>query len=114
MKNNKEDIDNYYKANYKLGKQSFFHINIPFNKKPTIPLIRADTTKSHLLLGVSSTVLTKSVYELATSVKAMQKDLTEITERIRTVEETPKRRWDLVVSALISGIVGFLLKGMFM
>ncbi len=75
--------------------------------------LESSTKSAHKRID-SIEVLTKSVYELATSVKAMQKDLTEITERIRTVEETPKRRWDLVVSALISGIVGFLLKGMFM
>ena len=58
-------------------------------------------------------MLTKSVYELATSVKAMQKDLTEVTERIRAMEETPKKRWDLVISAIISALVGYLVKGMF-
>ncbi len=58
--------------------------------------------------------LTKSVYELATAVKAMQNNLNDVTERIKTVEETPKKRWDLVCTTLISALVGYLLKGLIM
>lgn len=74
--------------------------------------LESSTKSAHKRID-SIEILTRSVYELATSVKAMQKDLCEITERIRSVEETPKKRWDIVISALISGIVGFAVKGMF-
>ncbi|MBE7020466.1 MAG: hypothetical protein E7411_03410 [Ruminococcaceae bacterium] len=74
--------------------------------------LESSTKAAHKRID-SIEILTRSVYELATSVKAMQKDLCEITERIRSVEETPKKRWDIVISALISGIVGFAVKGMF-
>ena len=58
--------------------------------------------------------LTNSVYELASSIKAMQVDLSDISQRIRLVEETPKKRWDLVCTTVISALVGYLVKGMFM
>ena len=58
--------------------------------------------------------LTNSVYELASSIKAMQVDLNDISQRIRMVEETPKKRWDLVCTTVISALVGYLVKGMFM
>lgn len=57
--------------------------------------------------------LTNSVYELASSIKAMQLDLNDISQRIRMVEETPKKRWDLVCTTVISAIVGYLVKGFF-
>ena len=60
--------------------------------------------------------LTKSVYELTASIKSMQKDILEMSERLHIIEDKPAKRWDLVIStlvtAMVSGIVGFLLKGM--
>ena len=58
--------------------------------------------------------LTNSVYELASSIKAMQTDLNDISKRIRIVEETPKKRWDLVCTTLISAVLGYFIKGFFM
>ena len=57
--------------------------------------------------------LTNSVYELASSIKAMQSDLKDVSQRIRVVEETPKKRWDLVCTTLISAVLGYLIKGFF-
>lgn len=50
--------------------------------------------------------LTQSVYELASSIKAMQRDITDMSGRIRTIEEKPAKRWDLIVSTVITTIVG--------
>ena len=56
--------------------------------------------------------LTNSVYELAISLKAMQRDLTDISNRVKTMEEAPKKRWDLVCTTFISALVGYLVKGL--
>lgn len=53
--------------------------------------------------------LTQSVYELASSIKAMQRDITDISGRIKTIEEKPAKRWDLIVSAVITTAVGVLI-----
>ncbi len=53
--------------------------------------------------------LTKSVYELAASIKAMQHDITDMSGRLRTMEEKPGKRWDLVIASLITGVVGALI-----
>lgn len=57
--------------------------------------------------------LTKSVYELASSIKTMQHDITDISGRIKTIEEKPAKRWDLVVSTVITTAVGILIGYMF-
>lgn len=57
--------------------------------------------------------LTQSVYELASSIKAMQRDITDMSGRIKTIEEKPAKRWDLIVSAVITtltgAVIGYLL-----
>lgn len=50
--------------------------------------------------------LTRSVYELASSIKTMQHDISDISGRIKTIEEKPAKRWDLVVSTVITTFVG--------
>ncbi len=52
--------------------------------------------------------LTQSVYELAASIKSMQRDITDMSSRIKTIEEKPAKRWDLIVSTVITTIVGVL------
>lgn len=57
--------------------------------------------------------LTESVYSLAQSVKSMQEDLKNIMARVAKIEERPAKRWEGVISTiitvLISGIGGFIL-----
>lgn len=53
--------------------------------------------------------LTQSVYELASSIKAMQRDITDMSGRIKTIEEKPAKRWDLIVSTVITTIVGVVI-----
>ena len=50
--------------------------------------------------------LAKSVYELASSIKTMQHDITDMSGRIKTIEEKPAKRWDLVITTAITTIVG--------
>lgn len=50
--------------------------------------------------------LTKSVYELASSIKTMQHDITEMSGRLKTIEDKPAKRWDLIVSTIITTFVG--------
>ena len=58
--------------------------------------------------------LTESVYKLAVSIENMQKEMTEYKSRLEKIEETPKKRWEVVVAALISAFVGYLIKGFLM
>ena len=53
--------------------------------------------------------LAKSVYELASSIKTMQRDITDMSGRLKTIEEKPARRWDLVVTTAITALVGILI-----
>lgn len=53
--------------------------------------------------------LTQSVYELAASIKSMQRDITDMSSRIKTIEEKPAKRWDLIVSTAITTIVGVVI-----
>lgn len=53
--------------------------------------------------------LTNSVYELALSIKTMQRDMTDISGRIKTIEEKPAKRWDLIVTSAITTIVGMVI-----
>ena len=57
--------------------------------------------------------LTKSVYELASSIKTMQHDISEMTGRIKTIEEKPAKRWDLVVTTALTTIVGIVVGYLF-
>ena len=53
--------------------------------------------------------LTKSVYELASSIKTMQHDITDMSGRLKTIEEKPAKRWDLIVTASLTTIVGLII-----
>lgn len=57
--------------------------------------------------------LTESVYSLAQSVKSMQENLKNIMARVAKIEERPVKRWEVVISTiitvLISGVGGFIL-----
>lgn len=57
--------------------------------------------------------LTKSVYELASSIKTMQHDITDMSDRIKTIEEKPAKRWDLIITSVITAIVGIVIGHLF-
>ena len=50
--------------------------------------------------------LTESVHIIATETKAMREDLNDITERVDDIERKPSKRWETVITALITAIVG--------
>lgn len=54
-------------------------------------------------------VLAQTVSGIASNSEAMQRDITDIYARIKTIEEKPARRWELMVSAVITTLVGVLI-----
>ncbi len=61
--------------------------------------------------GIDS--LAKSVYEIASSLKDMKGDITDMSDRIKTIEEKPAKRWDLIVTSAITAIVGIVVGYLF-
>lgn len=57
--------------------------------------------------------LVESVHTIATETKAMRTDVNEITKRVEEIENRPRKRYDTIITALItatiSGIVGYVL-----
>lgn len=57
--------------------------------------------------------LVVSVSKLAGSVENLCTDMTEVTGRVKCMEEKPAKRWDqlvgLLMAALVSGLIGFLI-----
>lgn len=56
-----------------------------------------------------------SVERLATNMEAMAKELSRQGECLKVIESQPAKRWDLVVTSIITGIagavIGMMLKG---
>ena len=56
-----------------------------------------------------------SVERLATNMEAMAKELARQGDCLKTIESQPAKRWDLVVTSIITGIagavIGIMLKG---
>lgn len=60
--------------------------------------------------------LVESVHTIANEIKHMREDLNDVKERVDIIEEKPGKRWDLVVTtvvtALVSGLFGMLLSNL--
>ena len=60
--------------------------------------------------------LVESVHTIANEIKHMREDLNDVKERVDIIEEKPAKRWDLVVTtvvtALVSGLFGMLLSNL--
>lgn len=60
--------------------------------------------------------LTESVYSLATEVKLMREDTSEIKNRVDIIEQRPSKRYDLIVNtfitAVLSGTLGYILNNL--
>lgn len=50
--------------------------------------------------------LTESVHKIAVNTEHMREDLNDITERVDDIERKPSKRWEMVITALITAIVG--------
>ena len=51
----------------------------------------------------------ESVHIIATETKAMRGDVNDITERVDEIEKRPTKRYETVVTAIITAIVGGLI-----
>ena len=56
--------------------------------------------------------ITVNVERLAISMENMTKELERQGKRLDIIEETPKKRWESIVAALVAGIVGFALNSL--
>ena len=67
------------------------------------------STKSahHRIDGIEK--LTESVHIIATETKAMREDVNDITSRVDEIEKRPTKRYETVVTASITAIVGGLI-----
>ena len=55
------------------------------------------------------TRLTVAVEKMAVSIEGMAAEQKRQGERLTAIEEKPAKRWDAVISAVISGVVGLLI-----
>ena len=53
--------------------------------------------------------LTEAVAVTANNVERLQGDVTEIKDDVKQLSSVPAKRWDAVVAAIISGIVGVII-----
>ena len=53
--------------------------------------------------------LTESVHIIATETKAMREDVNDITERVDEIEKRPNKRYETVVGAILTALVGVLI-----
>ena len=53
--------------------------------------------------------ITVNVERLAISMENMTKELERQGNRLDAIEETPKKRWESIIAALVAGLVGFAL-----
>ena len=55
------------------------------------------------------TELVASVKVLATQMEAMATEQRKMGDRLDAIEEKPAKRWDTVISGIISGVIGILI-----
>lgn len=60
------------------------------------------------------TGITVNIEKLAISMETMTKELEKQGKRLDAIEDTPKKRWETIVAAIIAGLVGFLLNAIIM
>ena len=67
------------------------------------------STKSahHRIDGIEK--LTESVHIIATETKAMREDVNDITSRVDEIEKRPNKRYETVVGAILTALVGGLI-----
>jgi len=53
--------------------------------------------------------LTESVYTLATETRLMREDLSEMKCRVDTIEQKPGKRWDVILTTVITAVVSYAL-----
>lgn len=53
--------------------------------------------------------LPSKIAEMSTNIKLILKNQQDHEERLRTLEQKPVRRWDSLVTGIITGIVGIVI-----
>lgn len=53
--------------------------------------------------------LTESVHIIATELKAMREDVNDITERVDEIERRPQKRYDTIITAVITTVIGIFI-----
>lgn len=53
--------------------------------------------------------LVASVKVLAANMETMAKEQAKMGDRLQAIEEKPAKRWDAIVGAIITGVVGILI-----
>lgn len=53
--------------------------------------------------------LPSKIVEMSTNIKLILKNQEDHEERIRSLEQKPVRRWDSLVTGIITGIVGIVI-----
>ena len=73
-----------------------------------LTVVEQSTKSAHHRLD-SLYKLTESVHIIATETKAMREDVNDITERVDEIEKKPNKRYETVVAAIITALVGGLI-----
>ena len=73
-----------------------------------LTVVEQSTKSAHHRLD-SLDRLTESVHIIATETKAMREDVNDITERVDEIEKKPNKRYETVVTAVITALVGGLI-----
>lgn len=55
--------------------------------------------------------LTVAVKEIATEMKHLREEQTDINKRLKVIEEKPSQNWDKIVTTIIGTIVGAIVGG---
>lgn len=50
--------------------------------------------------------LTELVYDIASSMKTMQNSIKTMDDRLKVIEDKPAKRWELIVTSVITTLVG--------
>lgn len=73
-----------------------------------LTVVEQSTKSAHHRLD-SLDKLTESVHILAVETKAMREDVSDITSRVDEIEKKPNKRYETVVTAIITALVGGLI-----
>lgn len=77
-----------------------------------VSMLEQDQKSTHRRLD-NLEKLVESVHTIATEIKQMRGDVNSITERVEEIESKPKKRYDTIVTAIItafvSGVMGYMI-----
>ena len=77
------------------------------NQRERVAKLEQDSKSVHHRLD-NVEGLVESVHVIATETKAMREDVNSLTGRIEEIEQRPQRRYDTVITALITAVIGII------